>query len=200
MPETLPRSFLNDRSRIAVNRPEGPPHWFDAVYETDPSLSPDQQMLPTHAKRMMKEKMEKEGKFGSAQDQNYTPTTPLDFVCFRSLGPHCTRPHPLPETTPMSEENDEGKNGERGKAQLSPRSKLHPSFDTKGFRVGTHPIPTLEHSTSQPILHKTLSGFENHKHKRAMTRPHVGFADHVEVIPEAKRRKQQIYFRTALMI
>ncbi|KAK4975592.1 hypothetical protein LTR28_009234 [Elasticomyces elasticus] len=35
------------------------------MYKPDPRLPPDQQMLPTHVKRMMQEQWEREGKTGS---------------------------------------------------------------------------------------------------------------------------------------
>lgn len=53
--------------------PEGDPPWIDSMYKPDPRLPPDQQMLPTHAKRMMQEQWEKEGKSGTAYDRDLNP-------------------------------------------------------------------------------------------------------------------------------
>lgn len=50
--------------------PEGDPPWMDSMYKPDPRLPPDQQMLPTHAKRMMQEQWEKEGKSGTTYDRD----------------------------------------------------------------------------------------------------------------------------------
>lgn len=50
--------------------PEGDPPWIDSMYKPDPRLPPDQQMLPTHAKRMMQEQWEKEGKSGTIYDRD----------------------------------------------------------------------------------------------------------------------------------
>jgi hypothetical protein len=41
------------------------------MYKPDPRLPPDQQMLPTHAKRMMQEMWEKEGKTGTVYDRDF---------------------------------------------------------------------------------------------------------------------------------
>lgn len=67
------RSGINDRPRTASHRPEGDPPWMDQMYKPDPMLPPDQQMLPTHAKRMMAERWEKEGKTGSVYDRELSP-------------------------------------------------------------------------------------------------------------------------------
>ena len=72
------RSGPDGRPRTAANRPEGDPPWLDTMYKPDPRLPPDKQMLPTHAKRMMQEQWEREGKVGSAYDRNFTPVTVMD--------------------------------------------------------------------------------------------------------------------------
>jgi hypothetical protein len=41
------------------------------MYKPDPRLPPDQQMLPTHARRLAQEKWEKEGKTGTAYDREF---------------------------------------------------------------------------------------------------------------------------------
>ena len=46
------RAGLETRPPTAVNRPEGEPPWLATMYKPDPRLPPDQQLLPTHAKRM----------------------------------------------------------------------------------------------------------------------------------------------------
>lgn len=49
------RSGLDTRPPTAVNRPEGQPPWLATMYKPDPRLPPDQQLLPTHAKRMQQQ-------------------------------------------------------------------------------------------------------------------------------------------------
>ena len=56
-----------------VRRPEGDPPWLATMFKPDPRLPPDQQLLPTVAKRLAQENWEKEGKFGNAYDTNFRP-------------------------------------------------------------------------------------------------------------------------------
>jgi hypothetical protein len=43
------------------------------MYKPDPRLPPDQQLLPTVAKRLQQEQWEKEGKFGNTYDKDFRP-------------------------------------------------------------------------------------------------------------------------------
>ncbi|KAL2014770.1 hypothetical protein VTN00DRAFT_2295 [Thermoascus crustaceus] len=61
------------RPTTAVNRPEGDPPWLATMYKPDPRLPPDQQILPTHARRMQQEQWEKEGKTPDAYDREFAP-------------------------------------------------------------------------------------------------------------------------------
>lgn len=54
---------------------EGEPPWMISAYKPDPRLPPDQQLLPTVAKRLAQEKWEQEGKFGSVYDKDFRPLT-----------------------------------------------------------------------------------------------------------------------------
>lgn len=56
-----------------INRPEGDPPWLATMYKPDPRLPPDQQILPTHAKRMQQEKWEKEGRTPITYDREFAP-------------------------------------------------------------------------------------------------------------------------------
>ena len=53
------RSGLEPRPPTAINRPEGDPPWLATMYKPDPRLPPEQQILPTHAKRLQQEQWEK---------------------------------------------------------------------------------------------------------------------------------------------
>ncbi|KPM34845.1 hypothetical protein AK830_g11731 [Neonectria ditissima] len=53
--------------------PEGDPPWLINAYKPDPRLPPDQQLLPTVARRLQQEKWEKEGKFGDVYDKEFRP-------------------------------------------------------------------------------------------------------------------------------
>lgn len=66
-----PLSSSAPRPTSAINRPEGDAPWLATMYKPDPMLPPDQQVIPTHAKRIMQEQWEKEGKTGDAYDRNF---------------------------------------------------------------------------------------------------------------------------------
>lgn len=60
-------------------QPEGDPPWMLSAYKPDPRLPPDQQLLPTVARRLQQEKWEKEGKFGNVLDKEFRPLTDDGF-------------------------------------------------------------------------------------------------------------------------
>jgi hypothetical protein len=51
-----------------------------SAYKPDPRLPPDQQLLPTVAKRLQQEKWEKEGKFGNVYDKEFRPLNDEGFT------------------------------------------------------------------------------------------------------------------------
>ncbi|KAI9827677.1 MAG: hypothetical protein M1826_006240 [Phylliscum demangeonii] len=56
-----------------VKRPEGDPPWLATMFKPDPRLPPDQQLIPTVAKRLQQEQWEREGKAGSVFDRDLNP-------------------------------------------------------------------------------------------------------------------------------
>jgi len=75
------RSGLEPRPATAINRPEGEPPWLATMFKPDPRLPPDQQLLPTHAKRLQQEQWERAEK-GAEQrrlDGNASPQLPREF-------------------------------------------------------------------------------------------------------------------------
>ncbi|KAI9814147.1 MAG: hypothetical protein M1832_005958 [Thelocarpon impressellum] len=62
-----------------VKRPEGEPPWLAGMYKPDPRLPPDQQLLPTVAKRLQQEQWQREGKFGDAYDRELNPMNVTDL-------------------------------------------------------------------------------------------------------------------------
>lgn len=65
---------------IGPKQMEGEPPWMISAYKPDPRLPPDQQLLPTVAKRLAQEKWEQEGKFGSVYDKDFRPLTDEGFL------------------------------------------------------------------------------------------------------------------------
>jgi hypothetical protein len=80
-----------------VKRPEGDPPWLASMYKPDPRLPPDQQLLPTVAKRLQQEQWEKEGKFGNAYDTSFRPLNDEEF----------RQPEITPQTIEMEEQKPE---------------------------------------------------------------------------------------------
>ncbi|KAI1330098.1 hypothetical protein F5Y16DRAFT_46055 [Xylariaceae sp. FL0255] len=58
---------------LSPRAPEGDPPWMISAYQPDPRLPPDQQLLPTVARRLQQEKWEQEGKFGNVYDKDFRP-------------------------------------------------------------------------------------------------------------------------------
>ncbi|CZR68436.1 uncharacterized protein PAC_18335 [Phialocephala subalpina] len=67
------RSGELGKSNSISKSPEGDPPWLASMYKPDPRLPPDQQLLPTVARRLQQEQWEKEGKFGNVYDRSFRP-------------------------------------------------------------------------------------------------------------------------------
>ncbi|KAF2875432.1 hypothetical protein BDV95DRAFT_602866 [Massariosphaeria phaeospora] len=61
------------------HRPEGEAPWIANMYKPDPRLPPDQQIIPTHAKRMQQQQWEQEGRVGSMYDTDFRLLNTEDF-------------------------------------------------------------------------------------------------------------------------
>lgn len=73
-----PTTRGDSRPITAVNRPEGDPPWLATMYKPDPRLPPDQQIIPTHARQMMQQQWEKEGKTPTTYDREFAPLAIAD--------------------------------------------------------------------------------------------------------------------------
>lgn len=78
--------------------PEGDPPWMINSYKPDPRLPPDQQLLPTVARRLQQEQWEKEGKFGNVYDKDFRPLNEQDHS--KSPEPYQARETPESEEEP----------------------------------------------------------------------------------------------------
>ena len=114
------------RPTTAANRPEGDPPWLATMYKPDPRLPPDQQMLPTHAKRMMQEQWEREGRPGQAYDREFRPIAP--YPDDAHLRPQHNEPPPelRPEDTQQGEWPQREKTPEPPRLQPSPQITQNP--------------------------------------------------------------------------
>ncbi|CAL5867373.1 uncharacterized protein PFLUO_LOCUS1591 [Penicillium psychrofluorescens] len=118
------------RPTTGVNRPEGDPPWLATMYKPDPRLPPDQQMLPTLARKMQQEQWEKEGR---------TPTT-YD----RDFAPLAVRPNDEPPVVPAKEEK--------------PAADLEPPRKDEALKPPTSPEPARPNtSTGYSTMPKVAS-------------------------------------------
>ncbi|KAI0967491.1 hypothetical protein F4678DRAFT_243872 [Xylaria arbuscula] len=80
-----PRSSSTTRpstrsGELSPRAPEGDPPWMISAYQPDPRLPPDQQLLPTVARRLQQEKWEQEGAFGNVYDKEFRPLNKDTFA------------------------------------------------------------------------------------------------------------------------
>lgn len=76
------RDGLRDSSTgsLGSKQMEGDPPWMINAYKPDPRLPPDQQLLPTVARRLAQERWEQEGKFGNVYDKEFRPLTDEGYL------------------------------------------------------------------------------------------------------------------------
>ncbi|KAJ5582084.1 hypothetical protein N7535_000704 [Penicillium sp. DV-2018c] len=119
------------RPPTAVNRPEGDPPWLATMYKPDPRLPPDQQMIPTVAKKIMQEQWEKEGRTPNTYDRNFAP-----------LAVHMDAPPPVPaEAQPEQEQqNSESLQLE----ELPPRPPKSPEPPRPNTSTGYSTMPKMQ--------------------------------------------------------
>lgn len=157
-----PGSSSGHRSRpsTGLHAPEGEPPWMASMYKPDPRLPPDQQVIPTHAKRMMQEQWEKDGKTGTIYDR--------DFRLLNDEEPRKPKPHPLnldhqslqpPLGSPSPTKRDRASpNGSpRGPWPGSPtRSDTRSEHSARPGTSGGYKItPTIAQT---PTLHRSAAG------------------------------------------
>ncbi|GAB7346405.1 hypothetical protein MBLNU457_5104t1 [Dothideomycetes sp. NU457] len=95
----------------SINRPEGEAPWIATMYKPDPMLPPDQQILPTHAKRMVSEQKPKEEDIApSDAPQPIEIEQPIDLPASYKASPQehfpgAWQPRPTLETIASSATN-----------------------------------------------------------------------------------------------
>ncbi|KAF2234409.1 hypothetical protein EV356DRAFT_160854 [Viridothelium virens] len=143
------------RPSTSHNRPEGEAPWIATMYKPDPRLPQDQQILPTHAKRMMQEQWEKEGKTGAVYDKDFGLVAPHQFPPPKTPSPEV--PDEEAQDEAQLEENVEEKqdDGSGGTWPLAP-AKLDTELanhrpSTSGTEHGGYKItPTVQSPLASP--------------------------------------------------
>ncbi|KAK7995512.1 hypothetical protein PG990_014285 [Apiospora arundinis] len=138
--------------------PEGEPPWMVSAYKPDPRLPPDQQLLPTVARRLQQEQWEKEGKFGNTYDKEFRPLNEQEHL----------RPHEGPKS-PQPEAETEGRNDEwplrpsEGRAEAKSPTPSRPgtsSYSTMprlNSKAGAHPPVSSPRLSQAPQLQQMPS-------------------------------------------
>ena len=97
--QPTPTTGHRSRPSTSHNPPEGEAPWIASMYKPDPRLPPDQQILPTHMKRMMQEMWEKEGKTGTAYDRDLNLLNDIDLD--KPMPPTPTMENSPPNNEPL---------------------------------------------------------------------------------------------------
>jgi hypothetical protein len=121
---------------MTSHRTDGEPPWMANMYKPDPRLPPDQQMLPTHARRLAQEQWEKEGKTGTVYDRDFNL---LNVNAFPTAPPSPERKKPDPTDERISTTSVKSENKWR-ESLGSPQSPTSPSArpGTSGTESGGH--------------------------------------------------------------
>ncbi|PYI06390.1 hypothetical protein BO78DRAFT_119260 [Aspergillus sclerotiicarbonarius CBS 121057] len=151
-PSSTQRAGKGDRP---INRPEGDPPWLATMYKPDPRLPPDQQILPTHARRMQQEQWVKEGKTPTTYDREFAPLAighdgPIRM---EKLAPR-EEPEPEPEPAKVEKEKEEPT------SQKSPSLKKSPSLQApKGTEPG-RPNSSTGYSTMPRVQEPPMAALQ----------------------------------------
>lgn len=146
-----PNTRSGEIGAVSAIRPEGDPPWLSSMYKPDPMLPPDQQLLPTVAKRLQQEQWEREGKFGTAYDTNFRPLNdeqpkprPESLVLQNlQVSEQKTEEKekdaqwPLKPPPPEKEPGTPGRPGTAGQQTYSVMPKIH-----TGIPQGVGPLPS----------------------------------------------------------
>ncbi|KAJ5774452.1 hypothetical protein N7457_009348 [Penicillium paradoxum] len=137
------------RPPTAANRPEGDPPWLATMYKPDPRLPPDQQMIPTVAKKIMQEQWEKEGRTPNIYDRHFAP---LAVNAYDTRPPAPTKvedeklepePEPEPESQPVESLQLE---------ELPPRPPKSPEPPRPNTSTGYSTMPRVQDTPPMGLM------------------------------------------------
>jgi hypothetical protein len=154
------------------HRPEGEAPWIATMYKPDPRLPPDQQIIPTHAKRIQQEQWESQGRVGSMYDTD-----------FRLLNTDEIPDKRLSQINPIELEEERERQGQEKQWPLpspSPTKKHTPEQSDTNLRSPTNEqgsyklTPTIPHSPRGPSrssTHRTAPSISAPKPKKTTRLP-----------------------------
>lgn len=170
------RSGLELRPQTAINRPEGEAPWLATMYKPDPRLPPEQQILPTHAKRLQQEQYERAQRESEQRRLNdkASPQLPREFSPLAE--------HTINGLQPSSKDAEEKAMQERGSEwplPVAPPTLQKPAGSTPppppgpegGPHAGYSPIPRVKQGESPvaqvPPNRRITDPFEKERLARA---------------------------------
>ena len=151
-PSTRPgtRSGEPDRPKTAINRPEGDPPWLATMYRPDPRLPPDQQIIPTHAKKQQQAQWSEEGAIPTTYDRDFTPL---------AVQTSAAQEKPSPSPAPPSEKIEMEQAGGEISWPLKPVATISRATststgksETSGGNVNTAGYSTMPKLSSTPPI------------------------------------------------
>jgi hypothetical protein len=128
------RSGESDRPKTAINRPEGDPPWLATMYKPDPRLPPDQQIIPTHAKRQQQAQWSEAGAIPTTYDREFSPLAVHDENGLKQPSP----------PAPVSEKEEQ--------ASAWPLKPMLSVKSTSSGRPGTSGSGTAGYSTMPKVV------------------------------------------------
>ncbi|KAK2855563.1 hypothetical protein FQN49_005070 [Arthroderma sp. PD_2] len=137
--ENRPPSGAN----AAINRPDSDPPWLATMYKPDPRLPPDQQVIPTHAKRMQQEQWEREGKVPAIYDRDFSPLT---IQTYDSNG-SALKPLPQPNSE-QEEDNQQTQPTESLSPTKPPSTRVKSPDPSTNGGVGYKTVPSVQSTVS----------------------------------------------------
>lgn len=140
---TRPTARGDTRPTTAVNRPEGDPPWLATMYKPDPRLPPDQQIIPTHARQMMQQQWEKEGKTPTTYDRGFAPLAiASDALPSNNNNDNNEKTEEPPKEEQMQEKSEKPETEGNGTWPLSSSKSPDPMSPSTG--TGYSPMPRVQ--------------------------------------------------------
>ncbi|KAE8842920.1 hypothetical protein PTNB73_00969 [Pyrenophora teres f. teres] len=180
-PPKRPRTSGGSFTRpTTTHRPEGEAPWIASMYKPDPRLPPDQQIIPTHAKRMQQEQWQNEGRVGSMYDKDFRLLNDNEMADKRlsqlaNLDPIAIEKARENETWPLpSPTKDESPSLEK----IDTNTARSPGLEQGGYKL----TPTIPQGPDRIPSPKLAHPIEPAQPKRTVTRV-------PEPVEEAKEKK-----------
>ncbi len=152
-PATRPksRSGLEPRPATAINRPEGEAPWLATMYKPDPRLPPEQQLLPTHAKRLQQKQSEEQARAAGIEPRRLREFSPVAVHTHNGLQP------PSPITTMSPRDGNEKSPAENQPGWPLKASPKPSASNLNGGRGGGSPGGASDHAgyTTMPKVQTT---------------------------------------------